>query len=71
MTPGDICLMPSGRVARYEGGDQFGAMFRYLEQNGQPAKHRGEPDTVCVRSMRLLTLLNAQHINGKRGVYEA
>ena len=68
MTPGDIIKMPSGRMARYEGGDQYGAQFVYLDDKGQPAKHRSMPDTFCVRSMRLLALLNDQVVNGKRDV---
>lgn len=68
MTPGDIIQLPSGRRARYEGGSEAGALFTYVDEQNQPRKHRGTPDTFCLRSMRLLTILNDQVVNGKRGV---
>lgn len=71
MTPGETVTMPSGDPAMFLGGTVNGAEFVYLDPAGNPKKHRGIPDTFCLRSMHLLTLLNDQVVNGKRGVYEA
>ena len=38
MTKGEIVTLPSGRPGRYEGGVLgVGALFTYLDENGQPA----------------------------------
>ena len=60
MTKGDIVTMPSGKPAQYLGGSLYGAEFVYLDANGQPAKHRGVPDSFCIDSVRLLAKLQPE-----------
>ena len=56
MTPGDIVTLPSGRLARYEGGGQFGAEFVYLDANRKPIWIPSEEsfDSFCTKDLRLL-----------------
>lgn len=62
MTPGDIVRLPSGRMARYEGGTLgVGAEFVYVDDSGQPKKYRGERETVCLRSVQLLAKLQPEY----------
>jgi len=61
MNKGDIIQMPSGRVARYEGGSLHGALFVYLDEHGKPKRHKGEPDTFCISSTRLLARLQPEY----------
>lgn len=61
MTKGDIIAMPSGRLAQYVGGTLGqGAEFVYVDAQGKPVKHRGEPETVCIGSTRLLAKLQPE-----------
>ena len=61
MTKGDIVRMPSGAMAQYIGGTDEGARFVYLTDEGTPRKHRGEPDTFHIASIRLLARLQPEY----------
>ena len=60
MNKGDIVQLPSGKPARHEGGDSWGAVFTYLDDKGKPMRRNGEPDTVTIRSIRLLARLQPE-----------
>jgi hypothetical protein len=64
MTPGDIVLTPSGRLARYEGGVLgVGAHFTYLDERGEPVwdGHDQCWDTVTIGSIRLLMSMQPEY----------
>ena len=61
MTKGDIVKMPSGSVVQYLGGSEIGAQFVYLDAEGKPKKHRGELDTFCIVSIKLLSMIQPEY----------
>jgi hypothetical protein len=57
MTPGDIVRTPSGRLARYEGGGQYGAEFVYVNEDLQTqmeTRDKAVPDSFCVKDIRTI-----------------
>lgn len=62
MIKGDIIQMPSGKPGRYEGGNMHGAVFTYLDADGQPVwdSHNQCADTVCIGSTSLLAKLQPE-----------
>jgi hypothetical protein len=59
MTPGDIVLTPSGRLARYEGGTNNGAAFVYMKPNGKPECDRksGNREEFVLRDLKALAAM--------------
>lgn len=63
MTKGDIVITPTGRLARYEGGGQYGAEFVYLDDCGKPIYLKSEQsfDTFCTKDIRLLAKIQPEY----------